>query len=385
LYYAASPGGGDDLLEGPDSICGELLKAKSAAPILCAKKEEIGAIEVFSVSDRAVLTSVPMADAPSGKVGHTAYTFGIVCGAFIAGYLFSLWFLQVYYLGDQEHYTRFYNSLYGIDPQYWKLLQRRHLGSSEPLYRYVIGVAAYFGIDRIHYLSAWNGVLTGSLAYILLKYRASIPFSSLFFTNYYLFVLLGSAERLKFAYIFLAISVCLRILWKKYAVSVLSIFFHTQALIQFVSALCYYIIVHRNKVFSTPTRAVLVPAGLVISLGVAGILFFGSVGEVVALKSAGYMARSGGLAEIVQWSLLIATGVYVFRDKLAFAMGMIPLGFFTFLYGNRVNVATFAFFATMALIYRRTNNPLVLMVMMYMSFKSIQFIADVIRYGTGYP
>src|SRR5690606_38999651 len=126
-----------------------------------------------------------------------------------------------FYLGDPEHYTRFYNSLFGVHPRNWAALQRAQLGSAEPLYRYVIGAAAFFGIDRIQYISMWNGVLTASIGYVLLKHQSSIIFAVLVFTNYYLMVILGSAERLKFAYIFLTLSACAYSIRPKYILSVI--------------------------------------------------------------------------------------------------------------------------------------------------------------------
>lgn len=324
-------------------------------------------------------------DLPSGRRSSHARTVGVVGSAFIVGYLFSLWLLKAYYLGDPEHYARFYYSMYGVNPEHWGALQKSYLGSAEPFYRYVVGVPAYFGIDRVQYLSVWNGILTSVIGYILLKYRSSVAFSLLIFTNYYLIILLGTAERLKFSYIFLAFAVCLGSPWKKYLASIVSVFFHTQALIQFISSFAYYGAKNYKDLLSSPMRVLFITLGVAASLMLAGYLFLGSVGDVVAAKSAGYSERSGGVSEIIQWFLLLIVGVYVFRDKVAIIGGMLPMGLFTFMYGNRVNVATFAFFAIMALAHRKTNNPLVLLVMAYMSFKSIQFIQDIMKYGTGYP
>lgn len=335
------------------------------------------------------MNSPALADAaiiahPSADQQNPRGTVLAVGTAFAVGYLFSLWYLYIYYLGDQEHYTRFYHSLYGMDPKHWKTLQASYIGSAEPLYRYVIGIAAYFGVDRIQYLSVWNGVLTGSITYILIKYRSSLLFAALVLTNYYLFVIMGPAERLKFGYIFLILATCVTSIRSKYVFSVAAIFFHTQSIIQFLSSAMFHVTRNYKEVFATPGKVYLAVGGGIVSLGAVGYMVLNAMGDTIASKSAGYASTSGGLAEVLQWALLFVAGLAVFRDKLAFVAGMLPVGVFTVLYGNRVNVATLAFFAAMALSQRKTRNPVVLAVMGYMSFKSIGFISDVMQYGTGY-
>lgn len=304
--------------------------------------------------------------------------------AFIIGYIFSRWYLYIYYLGDAEHYALFYNSLYGMDPKHWASLQRSYLGSAEPLYRYVIGAAAYFGIDRITYLSMWNGLLTGSIAYILSKNRSSLLFAALIFSNYYLLIILGPAERLKFSYIALALAACVSSIRLKYLLSILAVFFHTQSLAQFVASAGHYVTKNYRSIFTTPLRTMAISVAIAASLAAAGYIFMGAAGSTLAAKSAGYASRSGGLGEIVQWAMLLAGGLLVFRDKIAYAVGMLPIGILTYLYGNRINVAALVLFAFLALAQRKTNHPIVLAVMAYMSFKSISFISDVMRYGTGF-
>jgi hypothetical protein len=304
--------------------------------------------------------------------------------AFVVGYLFSLWFLNVYYLGDAAHYTRFYNALYGLDLRHWGKMQRSYLGSAEPLYRYVVGLPAYLGIDRVHYISIWNGVLTGSIGYILARFRCSIVFSVLIFTNYYLFVLLGAAERLKFAYIMIVFSVCFGSHRIRYAFLLLAIFFHTQALVQLASAVCYYISKEFKGLLSNPIRLLSVFAVLGVVLGVTLYALFNELGDVLARKSEGYRSQSAGIEEILQWTLLLCAGAYLFKYRIPFILGMVPIGILTFLYGDRVNLAAFAFFVIMSISQMRTSHPIVLTVMGYMSIKSVGFIYNVVNYGTGY-
>src|SRR5690606_16850150 len=125
---------------------------------------------------------------------------------FVSGYFFSTWFLDLYVGGDQQYYRAFWTAMTWAKPDQWQDIQGRYLGSNDYLYSVIISFGTNSGFDRTSYISFWNALLTGTLSYILVKYRASFLFAALLLTNYYLLVLLSSAERVKFAYLFLALS-----------------------------------------------------------------------------------------------------------------------------------------------------------------------------------
>lgn len=303
---------------------------------------------------------------------------------FALGFVFSLWYLSAYYAGDAVFYTRFYDALYDLPIEYWSRFQRVHLGASEPVYRYLVGFGAYNGWDRIYYISAWNGLFISATGYVLIKHRCSIIFSVLIFSNYYVLVLLGPAERLKFAYLVLVLAFAIERRNLKFILSASSLFFHTQAAIQFASSFGYYLTANLQTFAKTPLRTLML--AIVAAIAVAGIayLFVSTVGQSVESKSAYYAEQSTGLTEAIQWGLLLAVGLYVFKEKAAFLVAMMPMGVLTIMFGNRVNVATFALFVALAILQRKTSNPLVLAVMGYMSFKSVGFISNVVQFGDGF-
>lgn len=300
-------------------------------------------------------------------------------------YWFSLWYVDAYYLGDVVNYARFYDAIYQVDPALWPMLQRNLLGSAEPLYPWIISLGTNADMGRVPYLSLWNAVLIGALTYALAKRKASIIFAALLFTNYYLFVMLGPAERLKFAYICLAIMLCFDSLKARAAFGMASIFFHAQALIQLVAAAGYLTTKKLRDETVHPGRKMLFISALIVAVVPALYYFFGIVGVNLTQKAAFYSEQSAGVAEAFQWVLLFIAGMWVFENRVAFAMAMLPLGAFTALYGDRINIATLALFIALAVEQRKTSNPVILLVMAYMSFKSIQFLQDVAQYGTGYP
>jgi len=303
---------------------------------------------------------------------------------FAAGFAFSAWLLAAYDAGDQAHYERFWYAAEWAYPWQWAALQVRYLGSSDALYSLLIGLGNYTGIDRIVYISLWNGLFTALVAEILRRYKAGLFFSLLLFSNFYLLVLLGPAERLKFAYILLAMSVCLTDYRLRFASAVAAIFFHTQAIFQFGASAIYYVFTEyktilRNR-WSLLASAVLFPA----VLGGSVLYIYLRAGDIISQKSEIYSNQSQGVLEVVQWALILVAGCAVFRYRIAFLASMLPLGVFTMLFGNRINIATLALFCAVALAQDRTRHPVVVAIMAYMSFKSIGFIINVLETGQGF-
>lgn len=303
---------------------------------------------------------------------------------FIAGFLFSMWLLDLYRGGDQEHYDRFWRAMVWTHPSLWSRLQFAYLSSAEPLYRLIIGAGTYLNVDRLTYLSLWNAFFLSLIGYALIKNRSSIPFAIFVFTNFYILVLLSSAERLKFGYIFLLLAFCVEHIRWKTLCSVLSGFAHTQAVIQFMSAAIYYVCVEYRTIFSRKTTTIALLIGGPAAAGVVFYYLLNSIGDIVVQKSEFYMGESQGIPEIVQWLFILIGGTIVFDKRWPFVLAMLPMGVLTSLFGGRVNVATLAFFCALALTGRKTAHPLVLLVMAYMSFKSIGFITNVLNTGQGF-
>lgn len=319
---------------------------------------------------------------PAKRTVHPSWTASIAF--FFGGFFFSIWYLDVYYLGDVLAYSRFYYALYRAPFNYWEFLQNFHLGSAEPFYRWLVGPAGYYDVDRVWFISFWNGILVASIYFALVKYNCSVLFSVFMLSNYYLLVLLGPAERLKFAYICLIIGYNLDSVRSRLILSIASIFFHTQALVQFGSAAGYWMASNFGRALRTPLRTLIIGVLTGLAIGAVLYFFYEAVGRSISDKSVVYSGTSGGIAEAIQWAMLATAGALVFRDRIPFLVGMAPMGVLTILFGNRVNVATLVFFAILAMTQGKTRHPIVLAVMAYMSVKSVPFMIDVIETGSGY-
>ncbi len=340
---------------------------------------------VLNLNDPVQL--IPVADKRRKSTFIVCFTLFLIC------YAFSSWFLTIYSEGDQRHYEMFWRAVGDSYPWQWQTLQITYLSSSDLLYTAIIGFGVTYDLDRITYLSFWNGLLFSTIGYILWQNRASVIFALLVFSNFYILVLLGPAERLKFAYLFLMLSMCFESVKLKIVTSTLSVFCHTQAIVQLISSGVYYILTNYREVFKNKRNVVIaltfIPlflAALAYYVYTSGTAYdvFINAADIIASKSEIYGDESQGVLEIIQWALILATGLLVFNKKLQFLLSMIPLGILTSLYGSRINVATLAFFCVLAIVQRKTYNPLVLAVMAYMSFKSIDFITRTLATGQGF-
>lgn len=355
-------------------------------PLRTAVKLHVGFLRIFV--HQAIMTNLaPLTNAvdPASIQTHDRKSSWPVLLLFaIVGYFFSKWLLSVYTESDQEFYYKFYYAIMFSDMSYWADLQRINLGSAEPLYRYVIGFGAYFQVDRIVYLSVWNALLIGAVCYALLLNRVSLLFWFFAITSNYLLVLIGPAERLKFAYLCLIIAFTLRDGKAKNALAMASIFFHTQAIAQLAAAAVGYVLDNYKNIFRNRLRTTVIILLGVPAVIIVGYVFFRFVGDVASDKASKYSSESSGVLETVQWLIVLVCGFLSFDRRMKFALSMVPIGILTAMYGGRFNVATFALFCATAMSEKKTAHPVVLLLMAYMSFKSIGFIQNTLAYGQAF-
>lgn len=300
---------------------------------------------------------------------------------FISTYIFSVWILRYYVGGDQRYYTALYDSLRNTPFYAISKTQYNYTGSREPLY----GILMWFfaGLyEKDAVISAFNAILMSTIAYWLVSQKVNKLFLLLVFTNYYMLVLLTSAERLKFAYLFAALSVVLPPAWR-FAAAACSLLNHFSVIIIFLS-------------ISLPERARLAIA----SLRTGGFKALTSIVFLVAILSSFFifymLSRASytekieayqayDVMEVASGALLAAVALFVSKQRLHVLMLLtLPL-IATFVFGGgRMNMITATVFVYTVVRESRTGHPLVLLLMAYLSFKSIGYIDSVLQYGTGF-
>lgn len=291
-----------------------------------------------------------------------------------AAFFFYSFVLYNYYYGDPAHYQRFYDSLVGRDVIWALLSQRDYLGSSEFIYPIVAWMGSNAFIERYVFMAAFSGLMYGALFNALRSFRCHPIFIALSLTNFYVVVLATSAERLKFAYIFLFLALMAagrtKLLWM--ALAPLA---HFQSLITHGSILIWHFFAHLSA-------RVKVAIGVSAAISAMALLYF-FYGALLD-KFAAYRGQ-GGLIDILSGMALVGIALAIFQNRVRVFMTFAPLIALTFILGSdRMNMVTFTSFLYICLIEKKTNHPAVLLVMVYFSIKAIEFIDNVLKYGNGF-
>lgn len=292
----------------------------------------------------------------------------------VAAFIFYDFVLYNYYYGDPAHYQKYYESLIGRDVIWALRSQRDYLGSSELIYPIVAWVGSNAFIERYVFMAVIDGAMYAFLFNVLRVNQCHPIFIALCLTNFYVVVLATSAERLKFAYIFLFLALMtagrIKLLWM--ALAPLA---HFQSLITHGSIFVWHFFAHLSA-------RVKVAIGVSATIGAMALLYF-FYGALLD-KFAAYQGR-GGLVDILSGMALVGIALAIFQNRMRVFMTFAPLIALTFVLGSdRMNMVTFTSFLYICLIEKKTNHPAVLLVMVYFSIKAIEFIDNVLKYGNGF-
>ena len=313
----------------------------------------------------------------SSRSAHVAIS--VVIGLAVS--IFSWWWLPYYHDGDQRYYTSLYNMLkvYGIADAL--ALQKQVIGASEPVYVSIMWVFAR-ALDKIAIISIFNGVLSAVLYGWLSSRKASAPFILLIFTNFYLLVLLTSAERLKFGYLF-AVSGLLFPLLGRVVLIILSLFTH----FSFILVVIPVVLGEKaSEIVTLVRRGSKRAIWSLVTLGIAGAAIGGFyVSNLYAYQDKAAHYLSYDLPEIAEVAILSLVAVTVSSSKVKSSVMMIlPVVATYALGGDRMNMLSTTVFIYLVTVENKTSNPLVLAVLAYLSYKSVGYIQNVYLYGTGF-
>lgn len=171
-------------------------------------------------------------------------------------FLLSIYLLSVYHDGDLYFYRKFYDLLGGLPYSEVFYAQSFNTGSGEPIYGTLMWLAAQTGIDHDYFVATLNTILAYLIIKFLISNNSNYIFILLCFTNYYFFVLLTGAERLKVGFILMMIALSVKNSSLKYAVSLLTPLAHTQMIAhisaiaaQFLSGLRISLKINKKTIF----------------------------------------------------------------------------------------------------------------------------------------
>lgn len=295
----------------------------------------------------------------------------------------SLALLSFYQLGDQAHYLKFFESLSEADRPEIMAIARSVVSSSEPISAYTLWLGAHLGIDKNLYVSFLNVLLLVGLFLLLRRHRASWYVHALLFTNFYLIVLLTGAERLKIAYIILVYATFLN-RYVATVVACLSPFAHLSSIV-----LLFGLVLAKS---SDGFRALILRFSLrkfdlfiLIIIGVISLAWLVYLQEGLLQKASIYVRTDGSITELINVSFLLFAGLILYRDRLKCVLALLPMFVAVFfLGGTRVNMLAISLFIYLLLQENKLHHPLAILLLMYLSIKSVPFVYNIFVYGNGF-
>jgi hypothetical protein len=321
-----------------------------------------GALARFSVPSRRVPAS---------------FAVGVV----LVASAFAVLIAASYTTGDAGPYTALFDQLASADIDSILFWQRCITASHEPVYSLVAWVFGHAGLSRLAFIGSINVILVIVLALWLWKNDAPWPTWLLLFSNYYLLALLGSADRLKMSILLLLAALVVNLPWQRAALVVLGVNAHSQGAMLFGAWLCGHL--PRLTPFLRQNRR-LVTIGAAVALGLAGALLVASW-DVIGIKLKVYWTISRGPAEAIDFLVLTAIGLLAARDRLRVVLTQLPLMLLAVMLGNsRMTIIGFFLLIEQMVEEKRTGHPVVILLMAFASYKSIDFIASISATGNGF-
>jgi hypothetical protein len=306
-----------------------------------------------------------------------AYTTKIIFNS-ILNLLFlviSYILVQAYVAGDQLSYRAYYDAIGQFDFFDALLAAKAYIDAIEPLTIFLLWVGSTLDIDKDFYITLFNFILFLLFGEYLKSHNCSFIVRSLIYSNFYFLVLLTSAERLKFFYILILLLYTYRIskigLW-----IILLPLTHLQAILYLPSL--YLINIREYSFYLFDVRKVFVQTIFISIL----IYFIIANFEHFTHKFNSYSNES--IFEITQFFAILSLVIIILK-KWRPILALIPLFPMILIVGSsRMNMILFTIFCHLIIINGKSNNPLFIISLVYLSVKSVFFVNNIFVYGNGF-
>jgi hypothetical protein len=148
-------------------------------------------------------------------------------------FIFSLFLSKFYVAGDQFGYQNTYRLIEGLGLQDGFWMYEHNISGSEYVHFFLSLVGSNLGIDKNFLISLFNGMLAFLSFRLFEKWGVDFRVAVLMvLTNFYMLVLYFAAERLKFGFLFLVLSLLYSSKpWAFYSLAFLSIWSHFSMLL----------------------------------------------------------------------------------------------------------------------------------------------------------
>lgn len=291
-------------------------------------------------------------------------------------FLFSVLVFNYFDGGDQKSYREFYIEVgqYDLVDAFSYYLGK--LGTSEPVYFIVVyGLSSFFSKDIL--FSLINAIFIYKLYDFFLEKKVAGIVQVLLAFNFYLLVLLFSAERLKLSLLFIIISfgysLFLRIIFQS-----LAFFTHVQTLLMIAQPYVF------KFVFSW--RKIIFKAKGLISL-VVFIMFFSIIVYVMKDHILGKLEYyRGDLFSMIKPLIFMFFSMMCARKNILvpFFQSLIFVVSSYFVGEERIAIFSYIVFIYYGLQYKGGKNIYVLSSSVYFLFKGVIFLYNIFNFGDGF-
>jgi len=312
----------------------------------------------------------------------------ITCSLLV--FIYSLYVGQFATEGDQIIYRAIYEQIGKLSFKEAILFYFQSLSSKEIVH---IGFSFIFssnGIDKDVFIAISNAVLAYVSAAVLLQFNASkIIVVAIILTSFYFNVLYFSAERLKFGFIFLMLSILFRdrkVLF--YILSLTSVLSHAQMAINYSAVLFFLLIKQIKRTLESGKMSTNIFVIIFIIL-ICGVL----IGPHMFDKFQTYYNGSGARPKTIEYQLfeiakilsIMCLAVFYSKNSWEAFFIFVPLVVLVSLLGSdRIVMIGYFLFLYYGLQVNRGLNLGVISTTTYFSLKSIGYLYGLIYFGDGF-
>jgi len=303
---------------------------------------------------------------------------------FVTFFLCSYFLVSLYTLGDQVHYRRLYEVFSETPLTDILKIGVVNVGSLEPLTMFLLWGGAQLGVDKDIYISLWNVILLVGLVVLSRKYKMSLFFILLLLTNFYVIVLMTSAERLKFAMILITYSfIYFESKKVSYGLMLFSPAAHFQSLILIFGYFSKLIANQFLRFIVSFKIKKTVLLFVICFLVFSSFLFIFFSSALISKFNSYFEFRS--LSSLFNILLLSIVVLLIAKNKFSFFLMLSVMSFFVIVFGGeRVNMIAFFLSLFFLILERRADHPFFMLLMLYFSIKSIPFVNNIVMYGNSF-
>ena len=303
----------------------------------------------------------------------------IGCGLII--FIYSLLVGQFATEGDQVHYREIYNQLGNLPFSEALVYYFFSIDSREVVHFFLSWIFSTSGVEKDFFIAISNAVLAYLSVAVFLKLNTSkIIIILIIFSSFYFNVLYFSAERLKYGFIFLMLSMLYANRKKTfYVLAAISVFSHVQMAINYSSFLFLIMMKYIKRVLLSG----MLSKSIFVLIFILIVLSF-LVGPHIINKFQSYYIEFQ-LFDFLKIFVVMSLTIFYSKNKWDAFFTFIPLIIITTLIGSdRVLMIGYFLFLYYGLQVNRGLNIGVILTTAYFSLKSIGYLYNLILFGNGF-